>query len=270
MNPLPNPLLHVENLSVRFNQTEILKQVSFALAAGEYLAIIGPNGAGKTTLVKTILGLNPDYTGQIFLRGKPLKDFAPKEKARNLAYVPQVQDVGEFHRVREFILMGRYPYLNAMSPPDSEDLAIVDTVMCQTHTQDLAERFVHTLSGGERQKVMIAAALAQQPDILLLDEPATFLDPKNQIEIQRLLRQINQETGTTVIAITHDLNSALHDASRVLGLKQGQIQLDGAPQDILTPDNLMTLFDAPFLALTAPNRDEQWLVPDLKTEGESA
>lgn len=265
MNPLPHPLLHVENLSVRFNQTEILKQVSFALDTGEYLAIIGPNGAGKTTLVKTILGLNPDYTGQIFLRGKPLADFAPKEKARNLAYVPQVQDVGEFHRVQDFIRMGRYPYLTAIRSPDAEDHAIVENAMRQTDTLSLSERFVHTLSGGERQKVMIAAALAQQPDILLLDEPATFLDPKNQIEIQRLLRQINRDTGTTIIAITHDLNSALHDATRVLGLKQGQIQLDGRPKDILTPDNLMTLFDAPFLSLAAPNRDEQWLVPDLKT-----
>lgn len=268
MNPLPHPLLYVENLSVRFNRTDILKQVSFALNAGEYLAIIGPNGAGKTTLVKTMLGLNPDYSGQIFLRGKPLADFAPKEKARNLAYVPQVQDLGEFHRVRELILMGRYPYLNAMRPPNAGDLAIVDTVMHQTRTQDLADRFVHTLSGGERQKVMIAAALAQQPDILLLDEPATFLDPKNQIEIQCLLRQINRENGTTIIAITHDLNSALHDASRVLGLKQGEIQLEGDPQSLLTPEHLMTLFGAPFLALAAPNRDEQWLVPDIKAEAD--
>jgi iron complex transport system ATP-binding protein len=142
--------------------------------------------------------------------------------------------------------------------------------MRQTHTADLAERLVHTLSGGERQKVMIAAALAQQPDILLLDEPATFLDPKNQIEIQRLLRQINRETGTTIIAITHDLNSALHDATRVLGLKQGQIQLDGKPENLLTPESLKRLFDAPFLLLTAPHRDEQWLVPDLTTGEENA
>lgn len=263
----PPPLLRVENLSVRFNQTDILRQVSFALNAGEYLAIIGPNGAGKTTLVKTILGLNPDYTGQIFLQEQPLTHIQPKAKARYLAYVPQTQEVGEFHRVREFILMGRYPYLSAISPPQTNDQDIVDAVMTQTGVTPLADRLVHTLSGGERQKVMIAAALAQQPDILLLDEPATFLDPKNQIEIQRLLRHINRQTGTTIVAITHDLNSALHDATRILGLKDGQIQLDGSPENTLTPTHLTALFDAPFLALPAPNGGAHWLVPDLKEGG---
>lgn len=263
MSHVPPHLLHIENLSVRFNRTDILRSVSFTLNRGEFLAVIGPNGAGKTTLIKTILGLNPDYTGQILLQGRVLNQYTPKEKARRLAYVPQTHDIGEFHRVRDFILMGRYPYLSAIRPPEAEDHAVVDEALRQTETILLADRLVSTLSGGERQKVMIAAALAQQPEILILDEPATFLDPKNQIEIQGLLRRINRNNGVTIISITHDLNSALHDASRVLGLKRGEISLDGPPAETLTPERLHNLFEAPFRILSTVDSPMRWLVPDL-------
>lgn len=267
-NP-PQPLLSVDCLSVRFSHTDILREVSFSLSGGEFLAIIGPNGAGKTTLIKTILGFNPDYTGHVALAGKPLAQYTSREKARRVAYVPQTHELGEFHRVREFILMGRYPYLSALRPPEAEDHAVVEASLKQTDTLHLADRLVDTLSGGERQKVMIAAALAQQPEILILDEPATFLDPKNQMEVQRLLRQINRDLGTTIIAITHDLNSVLHDASRVIGLKQGQVLLDGPPGQYLTPTTLLQLFDAPFLMLSSPDgQGKQWLVPDLTGHGE--
>lgn len=268
MNPSAPPLLNIKNLSVRFNQTDILRSVSFILNRGEFLAVIGPNGAGKTTLIKTILGLNPDYTGQMELDGQSLAKFKPKEKARRLAYVPQTQEMGEFHRVWDFVLMGRYPYLNAIRPPQAEDKAVVDEALRQTGTSSLARRLVLTLSGGERQKVMIAAALAQQPEILILDEPATFLDPKNQLEIQGLLRHINASQGVAIVSITHDMNSALHDASRVLGLKAGQVKLDGPPTEMLTPAGLWALFEAPFRSLAVEGSAQQWLVPDLSVHPE--
>jgi iron complex transport system ATP-binding protein len=261
-------LLSIKNLSVRFNQTDILRSVSFTLNRGEFLAVIGPNGAGKTTLIKTILGLNPDYTGQMELDGQSLADFKPKEKARRLAYVPQTQEVGEFHRVWDFVLMGRYPYLGAIRPPQAEDKAVVDDALMQTGTMYLANRIVLTLSGGERQKVMIAAALAQQPELLILDEPATFLDPKNQLEIQGLLRRINVSQGVTIVSITHDMNSVLHDASRVLGLKAGGVKLDGPPAEMLTPEKLWELFDAPFRLLPVENSAQQWLVPEFGVDPE--
>ncbi|WP_373531693.1 ABC transporter ATP-binding protein [Vampirovibrio sp.] len=264
MNPPAPPLLSLKNVSVRFNQTDILRSVSFTLNRGEFLAIVGPNGAGKTTLIKTILGLNPDYSGTMALDGKPLASFKPREKARYLAYVPQVQVLGEFHRVRDFVLMGRYPYLSAIRPPLPEDEAVVDEALERTGTQELSNRLVASLSGGERQKVMIAAALAQQPEVLILDEPATFLDPKNQLEIQGLLRRINRTQGVTIISITHDMNSALHDATRVLGLKAGQVQLDGPPEAVLTPQQLWALFDAPFLSLVVEGSAQPWLVPDVR------
>ncbi len=264
----PPPLLHVNELTVIRSQKTIVSNVSLTLQSGDFWSIIGPNGVGKTTLLRTILGLNPPSSGTITLQGRPLSQFSAKEKARQMAYVPQSHDPGEYARVREFVRMGRYPYLGPLEVPNAQDEMVVDMALRQTDTLPLANRLMHTLSGGECQKVMIAAALAQQPKLLFLDEPATFLDPRNQCEIQALLRLINRTLGTTVVAITHDLNSVLHGSSRVIALKQGAVFFEDSPQVAMTPERLSALFDMPFHCLRDAHNRARWIVPDLSPDAD--
>jgi iron complex transport system ATP-binding protein len=273
MSDSPPPLLlQALSIQVCLQNQRILKDVSFELRAGDFMAIIGPNGAGKSTLVKALLGLLPVSKGQFLLRNQPLNQLSPKEKARHLAYVPQSLAVSAFSEAQlvwDFVMMGRYPYLPPLAAPQEHDRQVVEQVLRQTGTSQLSERPLGNLSGGERQKVMIAAALAQQPQILVLDEPDTFLDPKNQQELLALLGHLNQQDGLSILCVTHDLNSASHYANRILGLKQGEILLNGSAQETLHPDPLEALFEIPFLKLTAPNSPHgagadpsgHWLVP---------
>lgn len=241
-----SPLLSVHNLSVHIGDVPIVRDVSFQVSDGEILAIIGPNGAGKTTLLKTLLGFRSGYTGRIVLNDRPIETYSAKERARWMAYVPQQHEFADFSTVEEFIRMGRYPHLSLFRQSTEADHQAVQTAMALTHTEALAHRMLDTLSGGEQQKVLIAAALAQQPKLLLLDEPATFLDPKNQVEIHRLLKQINWDTGTTVVAITHDINSALQSSDRILALKAGRVAFWGTPAELVQPDLLDMIYDIPF------------------------
>lgn len=268
----PQLLLQALSIQVCLQDQRILKDVSFELRAGDFMAIIGPNGAGKSTLIKALLGLLPVSGGQFLLRNQPLAKVSPKQKARHLAYVPQsiaVSAFSEAQLVWDFVMMGRYPYLSPLAAPQEYDRQVVDQVLRQTGTSQLADRSLGSLSGGERQKVMIAAALAQQPEILVLDEPDTFLDPKNQQELLALLGHLNQRHGLSILCVTHDLNSAAHYANRILGLKQGEVLLNGSAQETLHPDQLEALFELPFLKLAAPNGPNgsgadpsgHWLVP---------
>ncbi len=265
-NP-PSPLLRATSIQVRLQNQTILKDVSFEMQAGDFMAVIGPNGAGKSTLIKALLGLIPIAGGQFLLREQPLSSFSPKAKARHLAYVPQSAlsaTISDAQLVWDFVMMGRYPYLAPLAAPQAQDRQMVEQALQQTGTGPLAERVLSSLSGGERQKVMIAAALAQQPEILVLDEPDTFLDPKNQQDILALLSHLNQAQGLSILCVTHDLNSAAHYANRILGLKQGHVLLEGLPEATLQPAQLETLFELPFLKLTAPNSTDgakHWLVP---------
>ncbi|WP_303674967.1 ABC transporter ATP-binding protein [Vampirovibrio chlorellavorus] len=261
------PLLCATSIQVRLQNHSILTDVSFQMQTGDFMAIIGPNGAGKSTLVKALLGLTPIADGQFTLRGQPLSSFSPKEKARHLAYVPQSVVATAFsdaQRVWDFVMMGRYPYLAPLAAPQEADRQRVAQALRQTGTSQLTDRTLSSLSGGERQKVMIAAALAQQPEILVLDEPDTFLDPKNQQEILALLSHLNQAQGLSILCVTHDLNSAAHYANRILGLKQGAVLLNGSTEETLQPEPLEALFELPFLKLTVPDRatgPKHWLVP---------
>jgi ABC-type cobalamin/Fe3+-siderophores transport system ATPase subunit len=257
------PLLCIHNLSVQIGAVPIVRNVSFHVEEGEMMAIIGPNGAGKTTLLKTLLGLRADYQGRIELDGKAIHQYPHKERARWMAYVPQHHDFADFNTVEEFIWMGRYPYISVFQQPTDMDRISVGNALDLTHTNHLIHRTLDTLSGGEQQKVMIAAALAQQPKLLLLDEPATFLDPKNQLEIHRLLCKINRETGTTIVSITHDINSALQSSHRIIALKAGQIAFCGTPLQLAHADILTQIYEIPFHLLPVETSACPLVIPTL-------
>jgi ABC-type cobalamin/Fe3+-siderophores transport system ATPase subunit len=265
-------LLSAHNLSVSIKGTRIVRNVSLRIEEGEAISLIGPNGAGKTTLLKTLLGLHQEYDGEIDLLGKPLGAYSVRERARWMAYVPQMHDFSDFCTVEEFIEMGRYPYLALFRQPQAGDHQAVQMALRLTDTQHMAGRVLQTLSGGEQQKVMIAAALAQQPTLLLLDEPVTFLDPKNQVEIQKLLCKINRETGTTILSVTHDINSALQTSSRIIGLRAGEIVFNDTPTVLANEQSLETIYDAKFRLLIDPQTNQSVVIPamgqDDKESGE--
>ena len=240
---------------------DILRQLSFTVAAGARLSVIGPNGAGKTTLLKCLLRILPAHAGQIDVAGRPLGDYRQRELAQQIAYVPQLE--GRFfpYTVREFVTMGRYPYLRPFRAVSREDERAVDEALDRTETMAFVERRLESLSGGERQKVAIAAALAQQARILLLDEPTAFLDYRHQVEVERILRDVNRDTGVTVVTVTHDVNAAVAGSERALALKDGAVAFDGPVGELVRGEVLKTIFGIDFRQAAHPDGGPPLLVP---------
>lgn len=241
-----NSIIQIKNLALELNGTPILREVSFNVQAGEYVSIIGPNGAGKTTLLRCLLGMYP-YLGSARISGVECTVADSRVLARQVSYVPQTHDIEFPLTVYDFVMMGRYPYLSPLSPAQKHDEEAVERALDITGTVQFKTRTLRTLSGGERQKVYIAAALAQETRIMLLDEPATFLDWRHQSEVMTLLKKINRDCGATILAVNHDLNSTAHWSDRVMALKDGRIFASGTPQDLIQPEPLASLFETPFI-----------------------
>ena len=234
----------------------ILSDVSFSVTKGEYVSIIGPNGAGKTSLLRCLLGMY-SHCGTAQINGIESTAYESRELAKTISYVPQTHDIEFPLSVYDFVMMGRYPYLKPLSGESRRDIEAVENALEMTETGFFRKRTLRTLSGGERQKVYIAAALAQETPIILLDEPGTFLDYRHQTEVMKLLKKINTECGATILAVNHDLNSAANWSDRLIGLKDGKVFCAGTPDEILQPDPLAALFDTPFLR-------KETLVPDTR------
>lgn len=236
------PLIRAERVSYSIDETLILREVSLVLHPGEMVGLIGPNGAGKSTLLKVLIGLWRGAEGDIRLIERPLASYTPREVARYVAYVPQTTAVDFAFTVREMVLMGRSPHLGRFEFEGEEDRRIADEAMHKTGVLHLADRFVNTLSGGERQRVFIARALAQQPRILLLDEPTANLDIRHQLDILDMVAGLAGEQGLGVIAAIHDLNLAAHFCGRLILLHEGRVLADDTPDAVLTPQNLSLSF----------------------------
>ncbi|QBQ54888.1 ABC transporter ATP-binding protein [Nitrosococcus wardiae] len=222
-------VIEIENLSLFLEGQTILHDISLTVTQGERLAIVGPNGAGKTTLLKCLVRLLHGR-GTIKLLARRLEDYSQKEVARTMAYVPQLDGQSLPFTVKEFVLMGRYPHLSPFSFLGPEDYRIANQALMLTETHPFIDRPLDTLSAGERQKVFIAASLVQGARILLLDEPTAFLDPRYQVEIQRLLERLNREHGITLLTVTHDLNAAIAYSTQIIALKQGTLAFIGTPE----------------------------------------
>lgn len=244
-------VIEINNLSLSLNGQTILHNISLTVTQGERLAIVGPNGAGKTTLLKCLARLlNGD--GTIKLLNRNITDYSQKELARTIAYVPQLDGTSLPFTVKEFVLMGRYPHLNLLSSLGPEDYRIADQALMLTDTHPLIDRPVNTLSAGEQQKVLIAASLTQGANILLLDEPMAFLDPRYRTQIQKLLWQLNRERGITLLTITHDINAAIAYSTRIIALKQGSLIFTGIPETFADNQVLEALYQQRFLFTRHP------------------
>jgi ABC-type cobalamin/Fe3+-siderophores transport system ATPase subunit len=258
---MTTPLIEVRRFSFRLGGKEILRNVSFEVRKGEYLAVVGPNGAGKTTLLKCLMRILSGGSGEIAIDGRPLAAYGQRQLAERLSYVPQAGDGGSGFTVEQFVLMGRYPYLSPFKTTSRADRAAVADALRQAGTLELAGRLLETLSGGERQAVYVAAALAQQTDVMLLDEPTAFLDYRHQADIRALLRRLNRRGGVTVVAVTHDLSAAALDADRVMALRQGEVAFCGPPAEVMRPDVLARIYDWPAVLVAHPQARLPVIVP---------
>jgi len=244
----------------------ILREVTFSVRRGEYLSILGPNGAGKTTLLKCIDRVLTGGSGRIEVFGRPLGGFSQRELARRISYVPQADGRVLPFTVEQFVLMGRYPYLRPFAAISREDREAVAEALRTTGTLEFRDRRLGTLSGGERQSVYIAAALAQGADVFLLDEPTTFLDYRHQAEIRDLLARVNA-SGVTIVAVTHDVNRAVLDSHRVVALREGVVVYSGPPAEVMQPDVLRRIYDTEFLLVPHPGANLPMIVPGVPEEG---
>ena len=255
-------LIEIKDLSFHFGPKPILKKISTRILRGEALSIIGSNGAGKTTLLRCLCRILSAAEGCIELNGRPIESYSRKELARWMSYVPQADGRLLPFTVYEFVMMGRYPHLSPFSLVKSSDRAVVEDALARTGTSEFADRYLDTLSGGERQKVLIAAALAQEAKILLLDEPTTFLDYKHQSEVQEILWQVKRDCGVTLIMVTHDINRASLIGERMLALKKGEVVFCGTPSEAMTSAILEKIYDQPFLFVNHPHTGSQMVVPE--------
>ena len=218
-------VFELRGIGVRYDGKEVLSDVSCGFDAGEFVAIAGPNGAGKSTLLGVMSGLRGAYLGSCLYRGKEIRRWERRVFAREVSIVPQSVRIDFPFTVEQVVLMGRAPFANSLFESD-EDRYQVQRVMALTGTMEFQNRDFRTLSGGEKQRVILASALAQMPSALLLDEPAAFLDLEHQISLYHLLRSLCQ-SGVLVIAVTHDLNLAAAYAGRVVLFRKGELVADG-------------------------------------------
>ena len=221
----------------------VLDRVSIDVERGTIVGLLGPNGSGKTTLVRVIAGMLRPHSGSVLLDGESVSSMARRDLARRLAVVPQETQTTFDFSVIDMVLMGRYPHLGPFELEGLADLDIAREALRATGTAALEARPFATLSGGEKQRVVIAAALAQASDILLLDEPTTALDLGYQFEIAALLRRLNSERGTTMVVSTHDLNLAAAVCERIVLLKDGRVIAQGETATTLTAENIRLLYD---------------------------
>ncbi len=230
--------VQIDNLSHAFDGRPVLANVSLTVGGGDFFVVIGPNGSGKTTLMKLICGLLKTSPGRIRVFGRDIRDYSHRSLARRIAYVPQNQEVSFPFTVAEAVLLGRSPHQNVLGLPRAADLAAAGRAMATTGVAHLAERKLDQLSGGEQQRVSIARALCQEPDILLLDEPTASLDLSHQVRLMDLMDLLRRETALTVVMVSHDVNLAAMYADRLLLLSNGRVGRMGSPAEVLTPRNL--------------------------------
>ncbi len=248
------PILSAQTLSFSYSALPTLTDVDLQLQRGALRALLGPNGSGKTTLLKLLTGILAPTRGAVLYQGIPLTTMTRREIARHIALVPQELNLQFGFTVQQMVMLGRTPHVGALAGPTKNDRIVVAHVMELTETNALAERVVTELSGGEQQRVVLAMALAQEPEVLLLDEPTVHLDINHQIEILELVRKLNRERGLTVLASMHDFNLAGLYFDDIVLMDQGRIVAEGAPNAVLTPERIHTIFNAEVLVQPHPTR----------------
>ncbi len=235
-------MLSLQNISAGYAGRLVLQNVAVDITAGEFVGLIGPNGSGKTTLLRVISGVLPTRQGEVWLGGRKLQEMGRRDVAKHVAHLLQECTFGLAFSVREVVLMGRSPHLSRFGRETERDLVIVERAMDLANILHIADRPITEISGGERQRAFIAMCLAQEPEVLLLDEPTSHLDIGHQLSILDLIRSLSRRTRMTVVAVFHDLNLAAEYCDRLLLLDRGRLAALGAVPDVLTAANLRQVY----------------------------
>lgn len=234
--------IKINGLSYSYNGKPVLNSIDLSLPEGSFTAVLGPNGCGKTTLLKNISGYLKPRNGEVEVLSIPIRRLDPRERAKMIGYIPQNTSPGFSFTCHEIVGMGRLPYLNRFQWETGEDKTIIRESMELTGTWDLRDRLLNRLSGGEMQRVLIARALAQQPKVLLMDEPVSHLDIKYQMEIINLVNRLCHTFDITAVAVLHDINLASRYCSEMVLMKEGRVVSTGSASTVITVENLRNVF----------------------------
>lgn len=247
--------LYVNDLKFGYTKKSlVVKGVSFSARSGQLISLIGPNGSGKTTIIKCLNKILTPRCGTVMLDGKDIQKMPPIEMAKSIAYVPQFTNSAISGSVMDVVMMGRRPYIKWRI--SHEDIEIVLNILQELNIEHLAHEQFEELSGGQRQKILIARALVQKPDLYLFDEPISFLDIKNQIDIMELARNMVEKENKAVIMVVHDLNMAMRYSDQVILLRTGKVEASGLPKSVLNHEHIKTVYDVDIRIL-----EEQYIAP---------
>ena len=253
-------LLKVDNLSGGYGRTTVVKDISLEIRKGEFLGIIGPNGSGKSTLLRLMSRALAPQKGDIFFEEQNIKGMNLKKLYQKIAFVSQSSWAGLSFRVVEMVLMGRIPHLNRLQLETKKDLAAVTQALLLTDTQEFKDKRIDELSAGERQRVMVAKALAQEPVLLFLDEPTSNLDIGHQIQILDLLKELNRQNKLTVVLVLHDLNLASEYCDRLILLDHGAVYRRGTASEVLTYQNIEEVYKTVVVVKTNPMSGKPYII----------
>lgn len=235
-------IIKLEKVSFSYKDKEILKGLDLEIEKGKITTILGSNGSGKSTLFYLMTKALKSYRGNIYLEGKNIKDIGLKEFSKKVSLIQQTNNVIEGISIEELVFLGRTPYKKLLASNTDLDIKITEWAMKVTDIYDLKDRDISKLSGGQRQRAWIAMALAQDTEILFLDEPTTFLDIRYQIEILELIKKLNREHGKTIVMVLHDINQAIHYSDNIIGLKDGNIVMQGRANVAIDEDRVEKIY----------------------------
>lgn len=249
-----------DHLGLGYENRVVLQDFDITVRQGEIITFVGPNGSGKSTVLKTLTRLLPCRKGIVTCNGTPLTEIASRDFARQVGILPQQHQVPPDFTVRDLVSFGRVPYQNWHGGNSAEDDRVVDWAMKATGVWKLREKTLSACSGGEAQRVWIATVLAQQPDILFLDEPTTFLDISYQLEVMQLVKKLNRENGLGIVMVLHDLGQALEVSDRIVVIKDGKKYAEGPPEEVITPRMMKEVYQVDCQVVRLPGRKRPVLV----------
>lgn len=260
-------IIEVSDLKFSYGENIILDGISFSIEKGTFVSIIGPNGSGKTTLLKNMSGVLHPSEGAIKFEGVDIGKYKRRELARHMAYVPQSTYVDFDFTVMEVVLMGRSPYMGNFQSETYEDIKTAEDAMDMVNVLKLKDKKITRISGGERQRVLIACALTQTPEAIMLDEPVSNLDIQYQVEVLGILKRLCRTKGMTALVVLHDLNLSAEYSDSVILLNKGRLQHAGSPEDVMTKSNIEKAYNTDVYMTTNPVSGKPHIIPVFNDGG---